>query len=197
MLIKFWSGEMLSLGGNMEEGLFFIKIPRATGFRNINISVSSGICWGWFFSWKIPRGSVETPWEVNFVNSIAGSKGGSQRGTSLPGCRTPTPKHWKLLVPREPVTWQSPCCIRCQKPRAAEEMGFGDAENKTRKKLQVDLVTGPAATVCLKTVLENRNISSATLRWKPCGFLIQCCLYPKCIRMSRGFVKSPKCWPLL
>lgn len=44
MLIKSWSCEMASLGGNMVEGLFFIKIPRASGFRNINISVSLGIC---------------------------------------------------------------------------------------------------------------------------------------------------------
>lgn len=38
-----------------------------------------------------------------------------------------------------------------------------NAERK-RKKLRVDLVTGPATIVCLQTLLENRNISNATLR---------------------------------
>lgn len=52
-------------------------------------------------------------------------------------------------------------------------------------------MTGPAATICLKTMLENRNISNVTLWWKPCGFLIQCCLYPKCIRIAKGLLNPP------
>lgn len=133
---------MLTFGGNMVEGLFFIKIPRATQkhqcqFRNLLRLI---------LQLKNITGKHRNSLGGEFCELHSRRQRWKPEGHMASRLQNPPPQTLKILGPKRAchLTDTKPMLHQVPETQDCRKMGLGDAENKIRKKLPVDLVTGPA-----------------------------------------------------